>query len=178
MIPEAGLVAAHARWHHAVSDALTLGFCACVSVAGIDAGAVRAHRGPLGELFAGRAFDPPWLERHMARTGDLTSRHGDHFRAVTGHNFAVSLALFEEAGGFDGSFTRYGGEDTEFAWRVQVRGGLLVPERKAFGWHQGRWADGREAKERDLERQAARLAGLIAEPGFRPPAPAMAFVLA
>ena len=33
VIAEAGLLAAHARWHHAVSDALTLGFCAYVSVA-------------------------------------------------------------------------------------------------------------------------------------------------
>ena len=167
VIAEAGLVAAHARWHHVVSDALTLGFCACVSVAGIGAGTVRAHRGPLGELLAGRPADPPWLERHMARTGDLTSRHGDLFRAVTGQNFGISRALYEEIGGFDESFTRYGGEDTEFAWRAQVHGALLVPERGAFGWHQGRWATGREAKERDLALQADKLAGLIAEPGFR-----------
>ena len=168
VIPEAGLVSAHARWHHAISDALTLGFCACVSVAGIDAAAVRAHRGPLRELLAGRPADPPWLERHMARTGDLTSRHGDRFRAVTGQNFGISRALYEEVGGFDESFTRYGGEDTEFAWRTQLRGALLVPERDAFGWHQGRWAEGRAGKERDRALQAEKLAGLIAEPGFRP----------
>ena len=36
-----GLLSAHARWHHAVSDALTLGFCAYVDVGGIDAGAIR-----------------------------------------------------------------------------------------------------------------------------------------
>ena len=167
VIPEAGLVAAHARWHHALADVLTLGFCTYVSVAGIDVEAVRARRGSLGELFAGRPFDRPWIERHMARTADLTSRHGDLFRAVTGHNFGVSRTLFDEAGGFDESFTRYGGEDTEFAWRVQVCGGLLVPERGAFGWHQGRWADGREAKQRDLDMQAETLAELIAEPGFR-----------
>ena len=176
VIPEAGLVSAHARWHHAVSDALTLGFCGCVSAAGIDAGTIRAHRGPLGELFAGRPIDPPWLERHMARTGDLTSRHGDRFRAVTGQNFGISRALFEESGGFDESFTRYGGEDTEFAWRAQVHGALLAPARGAFGWHQGRWAEGREAKERDLARQAEKLAGLIAEPGFRP-APGRCFAV-
>ena len=170
VIPEAGLVSAHARWHHAISDALTLGFCACVSVAGIGAGEVRGHRGPLDELFAGRPADTPWLERHMARTGDLTSRHGDLFRAVTGQNFGISRALYEEVGGFDESFIRYGGEDTEFAWRAQVRGALLVPERGAFGWHQGRWAEGREGKERDLALQAEKLAGLVAEPGFRPPA--------
>ena len=59
VIPEAGLVSAHARWHQAINDALTLGFCACVSVAGIGAAAVRAHRGPLGDLFAGRPTDRP-----------------------------------------------------------------------------------------------------------------------
>ena len=48
-----------------------------------------------------------------------------------------------------------------------MRGALLVPERGAFGWHQGRWAEGREAKERDLALQADKLPGLIAEPGFR-----------
>ena len=177
VIPEAGLVSAHARWHHAVSDALTLGFCACVSVAGIGAGAVRAHRGPLGDLFSGRPADPPWLERHMARTGDLTSRHGDLFRAVTGQNFGISRALFEEVGGFDKTFTRYGGEDSEFGWRAQVRGALLVPERDAFGWHQGRWAEGREGKEREFALQAEKLAGLIAEPGFRPPASGRGFAV-
>ena len=168
VIPEAGLIRAHARWHQTVGDALTVGFCNYVSAAGVDPGAVRARPGSLAELFAGRPFDPPWIERHMARTADLTSRHADLFRAVTGHNFGISRALFEAAGGFDEAFRRYGGEDTEFAYRAQVLGGLLVPERAAFGWHQGRWADGREAKQRDMERQAEKLAGLIAEPGFRP----------
>ena len=170
VIAESGLIRAHARWHHAVGDALTQGFCSCVSAAGLTAEALRAHRGPLGTLFDAQASDPPWIERHMARTGDLTSRHSDLFRAVTGHNLAISRAMFEEAGGFDESFDRYGGEDTEFAYRVHNRGGLLVPVRGAFAWHQGRWNDGRQAKRRDLQLQAGKLAGLIAEPGFRPAA--------
>ena len=33
VIAEAGLIRAHARWHHAVGDALTQGFCAYVSAA-------------------------------------------------------------------------------------------------------------------------------------------------
>ena len=167
VIAEAGLLAAHARWHHAVSDALTLGFCAYVSAAGIDAGAVRHRPGTLGELFADRPFDRPWQERHMARTGDLTSGHDDLFRAVTGHNLGISRAFFEAVGGFDESFARYGGEDTEFGYRVQMRGGLLAPERGAFAWHQGRFAEGRSDKARDQALQGAKLAGLIADPGFR-----------
>lgn len=177
VIPEAGLVAAHARFHHAVSDALTLGFCAYVCADGVDAAAVRARTGSLGALFAGRPFDPPWLERHMARTADLTSRHDDLFRAVTGHNFGVSKAFFEEVGGFDESFARYGGEDTELAWRAQARGALLVPVRAAFGWHQGRWADGRARKARDQALQAGMLAERIAHPGFRPAAPGRSFAV-
>ena len=171
VIPEEGLIRAHAHWHHAVSDALTLGFCAYVSVDGLSADAVRNRRGSLEALFGSRPFDRPWLERHMARTADFTSRRCDLFRAVTGHNFGISRGLFEEAGAFDASFNRYGGEDTEFAYRVQVHGGLLVPVRPAFGWHQGRWSEGREGKERDMDRQADKLAGLIAEPGFRQKAP-------
>ena len=79
--------------------------------------------------------------------------------------------------GFDETFTRYGGEDTEFGWRAQVRGALLVPERDAFGWQQGRWATGREGKEREVALQAEKLARLIAEPGFRPPASGRRFAV-
>ena len=177
IVAEAGLLAAHARWHHGVSDALTLGFCPCVSVAGIDAEAVRRRPGPLRELFAGRPFDPPWAERHLARTGDLTARRDDLFRAATGNHFGIAKAFYDEVGGCDESFTRYGGEDTELAWRVQVRGGLLVPVRDALGWHQGRWAEGRAEKERDRELQSAKLAHLIADPGFRPVSPGRIFAV-
>ena len=167
VIAEAGLLAAHARWHHVVSDALTLGFCACVSVEGIEAEAVRHRPASLAKLFADHPFDPPWSERHMARTGNLTSRHDDLFRAVIGNNMGISRGLFEETGGFDESFTRYGGEDTEFGYRVWCRGGLLVPVREAFGWHQGRWEGDRKRKERDQDLQGAKLAHLIADSGFR-----------
>lgn len=167
VIAEAGLLAAHARWHRGVADALTQGFCAYVSAAGLGAAAIRGRTGSLAELLAGRPHDPPWFERHMARTADLTSGHDDLFRAVTGHNLAIRKAFFEEAGGFDESFDRYGGEDTEFGYRVWCRGGLLVPVRDAFGWHQGRWGAGRDAKERDQDLQAAKLAELIPDPSFR-----------
>ena len=177
VIAEAGLLAAHARWHHAVSDALTLGFCAYVSVEGMDAAAVRDRPASLAALFAGRPFDKPWLERHMARTADLTSGRDDVFRAVTGHNLGISRTFFEEVGGFDESFARYGGEDTEFGYRVQMRGGLLVPARNAFGWHQGRWAEDRGGKERDQEIQGAKLAHLVADPGFRGAAPGRSYTV-
>ena len=167
VIPEAGLLAAHARWHETVSDALTLGFCRYVSVRGIGAGDIHTHPGDLAQLFRDRPSDPPWFERHMVRTAEMTAPREDLFRAVTGHNFAVGRAFFEEIGGFDESFSRYGGEDTEFGWRAQVRGGLLVPVREAAGWHQGRWNEGREAKRRSQALQVPELARRIPDPGFR-----------
>ena len=177
VIAEAGLLAAHARWHHVVSDALTLGFCAYVSVAGIDAETIRHRPASLRDLFADRPCDPPWSERHMARTGDLTSKHDDLFRAVIGNNFGIGKAFYHEVGGSDESFTRYGGEDTEFGYRVQTRGGLLVPVRDAFAWHQGRWAENRERKERDKDLQGAKLANLIADSGFRHVSPGRTFAV-
>lgn len=177
MIAEAGLVTAHAVWQRAVPDPLTLGFRACVSVAGIDAGAVRNRPHTVRALLAGRTFDPPWQERLMALTGDLTARREDLFRAAAGNNLGISRALFEEAGGFDESFDRYGGEDIEFAWRVQVRGGVLVPVRQALAWHQGRWRERRHAKRCDLERQRATLADRIAVPGFRRAFPGRRFAV-
>ncbi len=167
LIAEAGLIAAHARWHHAVGDAFTIGFRAHVSVAGITPQAIRACPATIRDLLAGRPFDPPWNERLMIATADLTAPREDLFRIAGGGNFGISRALFAETGGFDESFTCYGGEDIEFAWRVQVRGGLLVPVREAFAWHQGRWDENRAAKRRALGCQREKLADLIAVPGFR-----------
>ena len=170
-----GHVAAHARWHHTVADALTLGFCRSVAAAGVGASDIR-RAGPAA-LLADRPGDPPWNAHHMAGTGELTARRDDLFRAVTGNNLAISRAFFEEVGGFDETFERYGGEDTEFGYRVQACGGLLLPVREAGGWHLGCWGEGRAAKERDAEIQRGKLANLIPLPGFRDAAPGRSYAV-
>jgi GT2 family glycosyltransferase len=172
LVAAEGLLAAHARWHGAVSDALTLGFCAYADVDGLGEDDLRRHRGGLAGLFAQRPCDRPWTERHMARTDDLAVWRDDAFRAVAGNNLGIRRALFDAIGGFDESFDRYGWEDTEFGYRVQNRGALLVPERAAFAWHQGRYAANRDAgKRRDVAAQRARGADRIAHPDFRRPGP-------
>lgn len=167
MIAEAGLLAAHARWHHAVADAVTLGFRAFVSTHGMDAATVRGLTGSIAESLGDRAIDTPWIERHMTRTDSLTSRHDDLFRALSSGNFGIRKAFHAEVGGFDESFTRYGLEDIEFGYRAYNCGGLFIPVRDALGWHQGRWVEGRDAKRRDINLQRAKAADLIAHPGFR-----------
>ncbi|MDE2753584.1 MAG: glycosyltransferase, partial [Gemmatimonadota bacterium] len=178
MMPEAGWLAQHARWHHAANDALTLGFRAHVEVDGIDAGAVRARAGSLAELFADRPSDrPAWIEYHMTRTRELTSDDDDLFRVVTGGNLGISRSFFESVGGYDETFTQWGAEDTEFGYRVYTMGGLLVPVRDALCWHQGAGAAPSENESVSLKLQQAKISQLIAHHSFRETAPGRSFTV-
>ena len=168
-LPEAGWMAAHARWHHCVADVVTLGFRAHVGVDGLGAEAIRRRGGTLWELLAGRPADPPGHEnnQHMLRTNELTAHADDLFRAVLGGNFGVGKPFYWSVGGSDESFARWGFDEAEFAWRAQVQGALFVPVREALVWHQGRMAEGRVAKRRSARLQRGKLAQLIAHPAFR-----------
>ena len=145
MLPEADWLSAHARWHHAVPDAVTLGLWAHVPVDGMDGETIRSRPGTLKELFAGRKaslVDFRWFESHLGRTDDLTSKVDDLLLPIGGGNLGLRRGFYELVGGFDESFTQWGGEDTEFGYRACTRGGLLVPVREAFAWHQGPWEEG------------------------------------
>ena len=168
MLPEAGWLAAHARWHHAVPDAVTLGLRAHVPVDGVDAGMIRNRPGTLRELFAGRKVDPAWFEPFWTRRGDLRSPKADDlFRVVASGNLGIRRGFYDLVGGFDESFTEWGGEDVEFGYRAYVRGGLLVPLRDGFAWHQGPWEESRAEKDGSLMLPRAKLTHLIAHPFYR-----------
>jgi GT2 family glycosyltransferase len=178
MMPEAGWLAEHARWHHAANDALTLGFRAHVEVDGIDAAAVRTRAGSLTELLADRAAErPAWIEYHMTRTRELTSNDDDLFRVVTGGNLGVSRSFFDSVGGYDETFTQWGAEDTEFGYRAYTMGGLLVPARDALCWHQGAGAAPSEAESISLRLQQAKISQLVAHHGFRKAASGRSFTV-
>ena len=103
-----GWLAAHARWHHAVPDAVTLGFRLHVSVDGVDVGTIRNRPGALKELFEGRYAEPTesrWIASHLLGTGDLTSKADDVFGVMIGANFGIRREFYELVGGFDESFT-------------------------------------------------------------------------
>ena len=178
MVPEAGWLAAHARWHHAACDVVSMGFRKHLDVAGIDADAVRSRPGSLADLFAARpAQSPPWIERRMARTDDLTAGTDDVFRVVTGGNFAVSAEFLAEVGGFDESFTQWGDEDIEFGWRAHALGALLAPERSALCWHQGPGAVLSEAERASLAQQREKISHLIPDWRLRSAAPGRSFTV-
>lgn len=178
MMPEAGWLAEHARWHHAACDLLTLGFRKHVEVDGITPQAVRMRTGSLGDLFAGRTVKhPEWIERRMARTDDLTSGADDIFRTVTGGNLGVSADFFWDVGGFDETFTQWGSEDIEFGWRSYVRGAVVVPCRHALCWHQGPGATLSEQEKRSLARQQVKISHLIADRRLRDATPGRFFTV-
>ena len=168
MIPEDGWLASHARWHHAADGVLTMGFRLHVDTADVDRAAVRDRAGDLAELFAGREITrPEWIEVHMERTAELTSDDDDLFRVVTGGNFGISRRFFESVGGFDETFTQWGAEDREFAYRAFTRGALLVPERGALCWHQGEGASISDQERDSLWMQFAKMSQLVAHPAYR-----------
>ena len=177
MLVEAGWLAAHARWHDVVSDAVTVGFRAFVDAGGIDPAAVRNRPGSLRELLRGLRTDPPWIEAQMSRTDELTSHADDLFRVVASCNLGIRRSFFELVGGFDETFTNWGGEDIELGYRSYAHGGLLVPVREAFAWHQGLWLDGKAEKERrlGLSGQRGKLSNLIPHATFRPVSPGRSF---
>lgn len=165
VMPEAHWMAAHARWHHALADALTVGFTNYVAVDGMTAQSVRQRAGSLRRLCRGRAMDPSWIEGHMLRTNDLTSKDDDPFRAIGGGNFGIGGGFHRLVGGSDESFTRWGLEDVELAYRAHTHGGLLVPVREAFALHQGRWDEDKNRRGNRLGRERA--AALIAHRWLR-----------
>ena len=178
MVPETDWLASHARWHHAASDLLSLGFRCHTDVAGVDASAVRERPGSLAGLFEGRPVQrPEWIERRMSLTDDLASDADDVFRVVTGGNFAVSADFFWAVGGFDESFTQWGSEDIEFGWRAYALGAVLVPERSAMCWHQGEGAVLSETEAVSLEQQRDKLSHLIPDRRLRSSPPGRSYTV-
>ncbi len=167
MLVEADWIAAHARWHHVISDVLTLGSFSHVAVDDLDAETIRCRAGSLQDLFSDRPADPYPIEGLMRRTDDLTTRADDIFHAMAGGNFGIGKSFYRLVGGSDESFALWGAEDTELAYRAYTRGGLLVPVRDAFAWHQGSWAEDRDAKARSYRIQHGKAANLIAHYDLR-----------
>ncbi len=176
-IVEAGCLAAHARWHHAVCDALTLGVRRRGQADGLDAETIRHRGGSWPALFAGRPMAPRGFGHDMRLADDPASRDDDLFRLVTGANFGIGRAFFDAVGGYKESFTGWGAEDIEFGYRVYTGGGLLVPARDAVAWRAGLDEQGSEARWRKAASERVLAAHLIAHPWFRRHWPGQSFTV-
>jgi GT2 family glycosyltransferase len=114
--------------------------------------------------------DPQWLADAYRRTGNLLDAGDAGFRFVISAVMACSRAVFDELGGFDETFTEYGGEDWEFAYRAYNTGAVLAHEPAAVAWHDGPdWAGRGTPAEREREKAVEQrmLADRIPDPAIR-----------
>jgi hypothetical protein len=117
-----------------------MGLCRFVDVEALAdeelAGLVRS--GAMADHFATSDVDDQhWREIHFRRTHDLRVEAIDAFRVAIGATIAVSASGFAAVGGFPELGVR-GVEDTAFGYRLHNDGGILILDRDAQHWHQGR----------------------------------------
>ncbi len=178
MIPERQHVEAHARWHHAVSDAVVFGFRWHAEFSEFDPPEIAeaVSTGGLGELVADQDPDrPEWIEGHLDRTDMLTGPFDDLFLVMSGGNLSIRRDLYLDIGGNDETFNQWGGEDNEFAFRALQAGVVVVPERQAVCWHQGEGHEPSPEEIRSHRLQKPKMRNLIAELDFRHPAPGRSY---
>ena len=113
--------------------------------------------------------EPRWLRDAYERSRQLLDIDHRSYRYVISSVMCCSRALFDDIGGFDESFTRYGGEDWELAHRAVSSGAVLHHERRAVAWHSGPdWAE-RDIAERTEAKnhEALAVARLVTDPDGR-----------
>lgn len=120
--------------------------------------------GPLHEL-----PDPAWLRAGYKASRNLLDADDRSYRFMIGAVIACTRNFFTFVGGFDESFTEYGGEDWEWAYRAWLAGAVFAHVPDAIAWHDGpEWA-GRTVQDRQTAKNAEtlRLTGMIPIPGSR-----------
>jgi glycosyltransferase involved in cell wall biosynthesis len=140
VIPERQVVESYARWFERCDLAVPMGLCRFVDVDEIDTPRLveLVESGSMARHFENAEVDDQsWRERHFARLDDLQIEALDAFRVTVGATLAVSADQFHAVGGFPVLGVR-GVEDTAFGYRVHNNGGVLILDRDAVHWHQGR----------------------------------------
>ena len=140
VVPERQVLHVYARWFERRGDPLVMGLCRFVDVDDLSTDELVRHvaEGSMAAHFEGRDVDDQlWRETTFERTRDLTLERFDAFRVTIGATLAISREQFDEIGGFAELGVR-GVEDTEFGYRAHANGAVLVLDRDAAHWHQGR----------------------------------------
>lgn len=81
--------------------------------------------------------EPGWLTEGWSATADLADADDGSFRFAIGATLAASSWTLRRLGGFDPTFSSYGGEDWDLAHRWWLHGGRLRHVPGAVAWHDG-----------------------------------------
>ena len=112
--------------------------------------------------------DPSWLENAYARSHDLLDADARSYRYLIGAVLCCRADFYRETGGFDESFTTYGGEDWDWAWRCWSLGAVLAHVPAAVAWHNGPDAAARDRDPAAVNAETRRMEERIPIGGSRP----------
>ncbi|GLP78215.1 hypothetical protein TUM20983_53250 [Mycobacterium antarcticum] len=115
--------------------------------------------------------EPGWLVDAYTRSRHLLDVDHRSYRYVISSVMACTRELFDDIGGFDESFQRYGGEDWELAHRAVTGGAVLQQVPEAVAWHAGPdWA-ARDVTSRITAKnlESLAVARLVTDPDARRP---------
>lgn len=170
IVVDAAHVEAHARWHHVIDHAVTLGFRSFVEFSGVTADDVRdalAGDGLDAVLGEREQQEHEWIEKLLAETDHLRRPRGDLWRIAVGSSISVPAWLFREVGGFP-VFGIRGTEDTTFGYRLFTQGAVFVPDREARSWHQGaRYLSDENSKQAAMHARLPVMANHVPAPNYR-----------
>jgi GT2 family glycosyltransferase len=159
--PEPSYVRELTRLPALAPDVVTVGRRRHADLAALDADAAVERGAPAVELPS-----PRWLDDAYSASRDLLDADDRSYRFVIGAVIAADAGFFRQTGGFDESFTEYGGEDWEWAYRAWLRGAALAHVPAAVAWHDGPEQSERgEATMARKNAEAMRLARLVPAPG-------------
>ena len=139
-IPGDGWLEAHISWHRKASNLVVTGSRRHVDVM-CDPDEIAAGATDLATLSrdggdeGGNLETDDWRSLVYRRSQRLLL--GDAgFRAAIGGNSSMWREFALSVGGVSEDFRGWGGEDTEFAWRLWNAGAFIVPEDRAVIYHQ------------------------------------------
>lgn len=131
-MPRSDLVSRHAGWHTRATNLVVIGARHHVDTSRVTVTSLFTDGNPFdAETSPSEDFRLTFYRR------STRLRYGDEaFRALVSSNFSVRKDLFLSVGGFDESFNRWGGEDTELGWRLSEAGAFVIPDESAVMFHQ------------------------------------------
>jgi len=162
--PEPSYLRALTRLPALAPDCLTVGRRRHAELSGTPIHDPVEQLGPAHEL-----PEPAWLIDAYRRSRNLLDADDRSYRHVIGAVTACHRTLFDAAGGFDESFTSYGGEDWEWTYRAWLAGAVLAHVPTAVAWHDGpEWSDRGDAASLTAKNaETLLLTDLIPVPGSR-----------
>lgn len=170
-MPQDDFVAQHAQWHQRATNLVIIGSRHHVDTTDVSVDSILAR----GTTFEAASGSRDFRDTFHRRTTQL--RHGDEaFRSLVSSNFSVRKTTFENVGGFDETFKRWGGEDTELGWRLSEAGAFIIPDDDAVMFHQTQ-IDGEEGwREQARQENDAQIASRIPHRFYRKPVPGRIWV--